>query len=451
MKGVGRAVPVAVLQALCSGSQFRKLARSSLACLALLLACLQVSAAEAMDAEALRQVQLEDFGRALFFDVNLSRERTQSCATCHDPARAFIDWRPFVAPAGEFGSTGAVTAGAVEDASAATAGPAVGTSAAATVVPGPASVGTAPHLLGDRNAPTVSYASQVPPFSLGADGDYVGGLFWDGRANTLEEQAGGPPLNPIEMALPDKAAVLERLLENPNYVHVLRTQFGDHTLEDADAAYAALTAGIAAFERTALFAPFDSKYDRYLRGDYTPTEQETLGMTLFFSNQFANCNKCHQLNTFPESEFETFTNYKYRNIGVPVNTVLRDANGLGATHVDQGLLEHPAVDDPAQAGRFRVPTLRNVALTAPYMHNGVFQDLRTVVLFYNKYLARGSKAQLNPETGTNWGPPEVPENLALEELESGRVLDERGIDALVAFMRMLTDKRYEVLLAPGTE
>lgn len=382
-----------------------------------------------MDAETLRRIQLEDFGRALFFDVNLSRERNQSCATCHDPAQAFVDWRPFVVPAGDFG----------------------GTSATAAAVPGPASVGTAPHLLGDRNAPTVSYASRIPPFGSGSDGEYVGGLFWDGRANSLEEQAGGPPLNPLEMALPDKAAVLQRLLENPNYTHVLRTQFGEETLSDPDAAYAALAAGIAAFERTELFAPFDSKYDRYLRGDYVPTEQETLGMTLFFSNQFANCNKCHQLNLLPESEFETFSNYKYRNIGVPVNAALRAANGLGTAHVDRGLLEHPAIDDPAQTGRFRAPTLRNVALTAPYMHNGVFQDLRTVVLFYNKYLARGSKAQINPETGADWGPPEVAENLALEELESGRALDERGIDALVAFMRMLTDKRYEVLLDSRSE
>jgi len=90
--------------------------------------------------------------------------------------------------------------------------------------------------------------------------------------------------------------------------------------------------------------------------------------------------------------------------------------------------------------------LRNVAITAPYMHNGVFQDLRTVVLFYNKYLARGSKAQINPETGEPWGEPEVAENLALEKLQFGRALDERGIDALVAFMRMLTDKRYEAVL-----
>ena len=100
----------------------------------------------------------------------------------------------------------------------------------------------------------------------------------------------------------------------------------------------------------------------------------------------------------------------------------------------------------AQDGKFRVPTLRNVAITAPYMHNGVFNDLRTVMQFYNKYLAKGSKAQINPETGKDWGAPEVAANISAEELEAGRALDARSIDALLAFMHMLTDKRYEPLL-----
>lgn len=375
----------------------------------LLLCCpLALQAAEPA-ADALRQTRLEDLGRSLFFDVNLSNDRTQSCATCHDPARAFTDWR----------DNGVASA---------------------------ASLGGDMHSLGDRNTPTATYASQIPPFTLDASGDYVGGLFWDGRANDLEEQAAGPPFNPVEMGMQDKDAVLLRLQESPVYAHAFAQLFGESVLTDADAALAAVSVSLAAFERTELFAPFDSKYDRYLRGEYTPTEAETLGMTLFFSNQFANCNKCHQLKVFPESELETFTNYKYRNIGVPANLQLRAANGLGPAYVDRGLLDNPAVEDPAQAGRFRVPTLRNVALTAPYMHNGVFSDLRTVVLFYNKYLARGSRVQTNPETGSPWGQPEVPENLALTELESGRALDARSIDALVAFMKMLTDKRYEALL-----
>jgi cytochrome c peroxidase len=356
-----------------------------------------------------RQLRLQDLGRALFFDVNLSQNRTQSCATCHDPARAFTDWRDS------------------------------GVGAAA-------SLGDDGKSLGDRQAPTLSYAALTPVFHQREDGSYAGGQFWDGRASTLAEQAQGPPLNPIEMALPDKGAVVARLQENPNYAREFPALFGAEVFADADAALRALGESVAAFENTEFFAPFDSKYDRYLRGDYLPTEQETLGMTLFFSNQFANCNQCHQLQTLPESQRENFTNYAYENIGTPVNELLRAANGLGEAHVDRGLLEHPDIDDPAQAGRFKVPTLRNVALTAPYMHNGVFTDLRTVLRFYNKYLARGSKAQINPETGEAWGEPEVAENIALEKLEAGRALDERSIDALLAFMRMLTDQRYESLL-----
>jgi cytochrome c peroxidase len=366
-------------------------------------------ASEAEDSEAVREQKLRDLGQALFFDVNLSLDRQQSCATCHDPARAFTDWRES------------------------------GVGAAA-------SMGGDMHTLGDRNAPTISYASLIPALQLNQNGDYVGGLFWDGRADTLEEQAGGPPLNPEEMAMTDSTLIQQRLKENGNYGYAFTGLFGDHVLEDSETAFAAMLKSIAAYERTEFFSPFDSRYDRYLAGEYEPTEQETLGMTLFFSNQFANCNKCHQLQTFPGSQHETFSNYRFHNIGVPVNKVLREANGLGASHVDHGLLDNPEINDPAQDGKFRVPTLRNVAITAPYMHNGVFKDLRTVVKFYNKYQAKGSKAQINPETGEQWGAPEVADNIALEELQSTSALDDRRIDALVAFMRMLTDKRYEPLL-----
>src|SRR5690606_35266890 len=112
--------------------------------------------------------------------------------------------------------------------------------------------------------------------------------------------------------------------------------------------------------------------------------------------QFTNCNQCHQLKQLPEAKNATFTIYTFKNIGVPVNKMLRDANGKGGAHIDLGLAENPLLAGEASArGRFKVPTLRNVAITAPYMHNGVFKDLRTVVQFYNKYLARGSKAQIN--------------------------------------------------------
>jgi len=345
---------------------------------------------------------LEELGQRLFFDTNLSANRTQACATCHDPARGFADPR------------------------------------------GAASVGDDGHSIGDRNAPTATYAMFSPDFHRREDGMWVGGQFLDGRAATLEDQAGGPPLNPIEMALPDRQTAVARLAENPDYVAAFETLFGEGVLDDPEAGYAAMTRAIAAFERTEEFAPFDSRYDRYLRGEVEFTDEDELGRLLFFSEQFTNCNLCHQLSRSAIDPQETFTNYEFHNIGVPENTDLRARNGVETA--DLGLLAHPGVDDPAAAGRFRTPTLRNVAVTGPYMHNGVFEDLRTVVLFYNVYNTQNDARLINPETGEPFGPPEVSENISMEELTHGPALDDQRIDAIVAFLRTLTDRRYEYLL-----
>ena len=87
-----------------------------------------------------------------------------------------------------------------------------------------------------------------------------------------------------------------------------------------------------------------------------------------------------------------------------------------------------------------------VAVTGPYMHNGVFKDLRTVVLFYVKYKSKKPSRQINPETGQAWDAPEVPDNIAMTELTSAPALDDKRVDAIVAFLKTLTDKRYEHLL-----
>jgi cytochrome c peroxidase len=205
---------------------------------------------------------------------------------------------------------------------------------------------------------------------------------------------------------------------------------------------------VAAYEASPAFSTFDSKYDRYLRGEVELTKEEELGRTLFFSTQFTNCNLCHQLNPRPGMEKETFSNYRYHNIGTPENPVARAANGMGKGHQDLGLALNPQTGgDPAQEGRFKVPSLRNVAVTAPYMHNGVFEDLRTVVLFYNSYNTRSQKRKVNPETGQPFASAEVPWNLSLTELETGPALDDHRVDAIVAFLKTLTDARYEPLLS----
>lgn len=373
----------------------------------ILCGCAMLASAAAI---AQDRSQLQRLGESLFFDADLSLNRTQSCATCHMPEKAFTDGRE------------------------AAAGRA-------------ASLGDDGKSLGDRNAPTVSYAHLTPAFGKTGKGRWKGGLFHDGRAASLEEQAGGPPLNPLEMGMPSKAAVVARLKEKPETAAAFERLFGNDVFADDERAFAAMTQAIAAFERTEAFSPFDSKYDRALRGELKLSDEEELGRVLFFSNQFTNCSKCHQLNRLAGGEGETFTNYEFHNIGVPVNDALREANGSPEGRVDLGLAANPAVrGDPGERGKFKTPTLRNVAVTGPYMHNGVFADLRTVVLFYNKYNSKSAKRQINPETGAPWGPPEIADTISHEELEFGPALKDREIGALVAFLRTLTDRRYEHLL-----
>lgn len=340
-------------------------------------------------------------GSQLFFDVNLSKYRNQSCASCHDIGRAFADSRQTV-------DLGAVSLGS-DDVS---------------------------H--GERNAPTASYAALTPAFHRMKDGEFRGGMFMDGRANSLAHQAAGPFVNPMEMQMENEGAVVDRVLENPTYKSLFKKLYGNDLFEQKERAFSAITDAIAHFEQTELFMPFDSKYDRVLRGEAAFTQEEELGRTLFFSQQFTNCNSCHQLNGSPFNKRETFTNYEYRNIGVPANSA------LNLQSLDEGLFDNPQVSDPKQRGKFKVPTLRNVAITGPYMHNGVFKDLKTVILFYDHY--NNPMRKVNPETGVPWAEPEVFENIDHNTLQIGPPLDERRVDALVAFLKTLTDKRYEYLL-----
>lgn len=363
-----------------------------------------------------------ELGERLFHDVRLSLNENQSCATCHDPERAFVDAR--LDGAGEVRAV---------------------------------SLGDDGVSLGDRNAPTAAYAAFAPAFTVGTrqrfnkQGDHrlyegpLGGVFWDGRAGGLAAQAGGPPLNPIEMGMPDEASVALRLEADPVYEASLRAAFGDDVFEDPAAAYAAMTEAIAAYERTEAFAPFDSKYDRSLRGEAQLSFKELTGKSLFFS-EFANCAICHQLhgNGDPVKKFEeTFTGYEFHNIGVPVNRAAREDNGV--TEPDLGLALNPAADPVEDRGKFRTPTLRNVAVTGPYMHNGVFRQLRTAVELYAHHLDPEGRPN-NPETGAPWGDPEIPETVATELLEVGDPLSDDDIEALVCFLRTLTDQRYEPLI-----
>lgn len=356
-----------------------------LPCLAAVTLMLQAAVAQAEPLAAL--------GRALFFDPNLSEPPGQACATCHDPSRAFSD------PRGTLG--------------------------------GALSLGADGRSLGERNTPGLTYVAFVPPFGR-LDGHYQGGFFLDGRAHTLREQALEPILNPLEMALPDENAIAQRVLGNPAHRSSLTRLFGPEVTETRKATLEAITTAIAAFERSAEFSTFDSRYDRYLTGEYEMTREEAIGREVFFSG-LVNCIQCHLNEPDRVSPRETFTNHRYHNIGTPSNPNVPGPDpGLGG-HLEQ----------PENTGRFRVPSLRNVAVTAPYMHNGVFADLETAVAFYGKYLLRN---QRNPETGRPWRAPAVPETVELDILSDGQPVDPDRVQHLSAFLRTLTDRRYEHLL-----
>ncbi len=356
----------------------------------------------------------EALGEALFFDTDLSLNRTQACATCHDPDHAFIDPRP-------------------DDSGA----------------PAAFSVGDDGHSVGGRNAPTAAYAAFAPTYHVGtrirfskqsnieAYSGPLGGMFWDGRAANLEAQAGGPPLNPIEMGMPDQAAVVERLTANPMYAASFERFFGGDVFDDDERAYEAMTAAIASFERTDIFAPFDAKYDRALRGEETLSFKELTGRALFFG-EFASCAACHQLhsNGDPVKKFEeTFTGYEYHNVGTPARA--------GAAP-DIGLAVRPDVAADETRGQFKVPTLRNIAVTGPYMHNRVFRELRTVIEFYDKFV--NPERTINPETGQPWAPAEFPATVSESLLKAGRKLQDFEVEAFVCFLRTLTDAKFEPLI-----
>lgn len=391
---------------------------------ALLLTACGNSTSSSVSADAMDTK--EKLGESLFFDQNLSKTRNTSCATCHDPKHAFIDAR-FI----EAGRDQAI------------------------FIDGALSVGDDGFSLGGRNAPTAAYAMFSPTFDAKK---ILGGQFHDGRAATLKDQAMGPPLDGAEMQMPNRASVIERIKENPKYVEAFKALYGDKIFEDTNASYEAMGEAIGNFEKTDLFAPFDSKYDRLLacskiKDDITEcyidggwTRQEQLGESLFFSNNNTNCKTCHQLKSDLDLEGETFTNYTYENIGTPKNLKallarVNTGNATDANAVDLGVGK--TIDDASKNGMIKVPTLRNIAITGPYMSNGVFKDLKTVLEFYD-HMGDGDRPN-NPETGKPWGEPDVESTINRKDLKMDALTDKK-IEALEAFLETLTDKRYEHLI-----
>jgi cytochrome c peroxidase len=240
-----------------------------------------------------------ELGRYLYFDPRLSADGTVSCATCHSPEHGFGDAAPV--------STG---------------------------IKGQK---------GGRSAPTV------------VNRGYSLAQFWDGRANSLEEQAKGPMANPIEMG--NKHEVIVGMLKgNKGYREMFQKAFGDDSI-DLDRTVMA----IATFERTIVSG--NAPYDRYKKGEKKAlTPEQVRGMSVFFDK--AKCDRCH--------EGANFTLNAYANIGI----------GMDKPEPDLG--RYVVTKDPRDWGVFKTPTLREIEHTAPYMHDGSLKTLQEVVDYYDK-------------------------------------------------------------------
>ncbi|HWU91216.1 MAG TPA: cytochrome c peroxidase [Kofleriaceae bacterium] len=309
-------------------------------------------------------------GRKLYFDPRLSKDKTVACATCHDVTRSFTDRRP-------------------------------------------ASEGIGGKV-GRRSAPTTMNAA------------LLASQFWDGRAARLEDQAILPITNPIEMGQPDGAAVLAAIATDPSYAPMFQAAYGRAPkLEDVGRA-------LASFERTLIF--LEAPFDRWARGEAGAiSDAAKRGFVLF--NGKGRCMTCHPIN----AANPIGSDGRFHNIGVSARhqdftalatkalavlakngaTAAIDELALGGDTSELGRFVVTRIE--SDIGGFRTSQLRNIGITAPYMHDGSMQTLWDVIDHYN----RGGEANPYLDGGI--------EPLALSDTE---------IDELVAFLFTLTDRRF---------
>lgn len=361
---------------------------------------------------------LQRLGKRIFTDTNLSEPRGMACVTCHQPTMGF---------AGNNGSRIGVAQG------------------------------SRPGVFGFRNAMTNAYSGFVPTFSFVTDAggtEASGGHFWDGRADTLELQALGPFLAAAEMNNPSAKAVVDKIAASA-YADQFRQAFGANVFANADTAYTQVGVAIAAFERSSQLQGFTSKYDAMVRGQVRFTPAEARGMALFTDSNRANCSGCHLMNPASgKPEDSLFSEFTYYATGIPRNTAI-PANA-DVNFFDLGLCgparSKPTLPSTVPAnvsidqfcGKFRMPTLRNVAERPAFMHNGFFKDLREVLRFY---------ATRNSNPVRWYGPSGVPNDLPaayLGNIEAakapfnrsradGPLLSDAEIDDLLAFLGTLSD------------
>jgi cytochrome c peroxidase len=375
----------------------------------------QTAAAEISDLAAL--------GRQIFFDPSLSASGRVSCATCHDPSHAY--------------------------------GPPNGL---AVQLGGPGM-----DRQGVRSVPSLRYTLNRTPFY---NQNYVadtierlregvepptGGHGWDGRFNTLRDQAAFPLLAPNEMANASPEDVVAKL-QRASYAEEFRKLFGEQIFDDPAKAYTQFLAVLERFElEDPSFDPYNSKYDDYLDAKTQLSQQERRGLALFDDPKRGNCASCHLDRKGADGSHPLFTDYEFEALGVPRNPEIQANAATG--YYDMGLcgpLRTDHAEQPSNCGLFKTPTLRNVAARAVFFHNGRFHTLREALRFY---VRRDTDPRLwypsSPAGAVNKfddlpvslrGNIDVIDEPLTRKEGASPAWSDAEIDDVIAFLRTLTDR-----------
>ncbi|MCZ2495248.1 cytochrome B6 [Xylophilus sp. Kf1] len=372
-----------------------------------------VAAARPLAAPAPAAVAL---GRLLFFDPRLSQPRGTSCAGCHDAAQAFTGFN---------GGRDGVASGSVR------------------------------ARLGFRNPPSLTYVRFVPPLYFYQDDDAqqpspFGGLMLDGRADTLAQQVREPLLARHEMNLGTDTAAAARLRAT-GYRDAFEALYGAGVLNEPRRAVRAFGASLEAYLQSAELSPFDSRFDALLQGDARAlSAQEMRGLAVFRDPDKGNCASCHSVSVTARNPARSlFTDFGYEALGVPRNRRLPST--ASATAFDPGLCRTARArhwpDPESWCGYFRTPSLRNVAVRTRFMHNGVFDSLRETVRFYATRSTDpahwyGGAPMFDDMPARLRGNVNVVSTPLNRKPGATPAMSEEDIDAVVAFLGSLTDRRY---------
>ena len=349
-------------------------------------------------------------GERIFNDASLSASGRVSCASCHVATQAYAQDNTLA------------------------------------VQPGGATLTAA----GSRAAPSLMYLLSNPAFSFDKSGAPGGGFMHDGRASTLSEQAALPFLGEREMANASKANVVA-LLRKTDYAELFRTTFGADILDRPDDAFARMMFALQRYQQEDPdFAPFTAKYDRFLAGKASLNPAELRGLALFNDRNKGNCAACHPSGKGADGKSPLFTDFSYDNLGVPRNPLIAD--NADPAYFDLGLCGPNRTDLTDRAdlcGKFKVPTLRNVATRKVFFHNSRFTILREALGFYvrrdtnpEEWYPRAADGSINKFDDL---PAQYKANVNLTEAPYNRqpgmqpALSAEEIDDVIAFLHTLTD------------